>query len=299
MKKSMMFFGILLAVVFGAVLPAHADYWAWNGSATSPSYWDDLSLWLKSGTTTDFKAYNHNIMEKWSSGQAFAAGWDNTITFRNVSILSNETSKVGVLTFSAGSPQAPIVFAAERDDYGIWSNAPLDITGDGEADPCLLIRSGTYRFTDLRLARSKGTNGTINVSGGTLATTNTMYIGTAGIGYMNVSGGVVSSENTIGVGVGGTGFGALIAWGNAALTEYAARRSVRLLTVVPVVRMLFGVGFLTAVYFLAPLTPWDRVPMLCGAAVGLTVPMIFFTVRLARRMEREKQNEAHRRGEGE
>ncbi len=93
--------------------------------------------------------------------------------------------------------------------------------------------------------------------------------------------------------------GALIAWGNSCLTDWAARRSERWLYMLSPLRMLFSVGYLTAVYFLAPITPWERLPLLCGAVVGLTVPMIFFTVRLVRRTKREPENGTKERGKGE
>ena len=172
MKMSMSVFGVMALVALGVTHTARADYWAWNGRSTSPSYWDDLSLWVRSGANTDFKNYNHNIMEKWSSGKAFADGWDKTITFRNASILSNEVNKVGTLSFSAGSPQDPIVFAAERDDYGIWSSANLLITGEDDADACLDIQSGTYRFAQVNIANTKDKNGTIKVGGGALTVIN-------------------------------------------------------------------------------------------------------------------------------
>ena len=202
--RSMMLNKSLAALAVAATLSvaqtARADYWAWNGSATSPSYWDDLSLWVRSGSNTDFSLYNHNIMEKWSDGKAFAAGWDKTVTFRNVSILTNVTSKVGVLTFSAGSPQAPIMFAAERDDYGIWSSANLVLNGEDDSDPCLEIQSGTYRFALMYIGNTKDLNGSLNVSGGTLATGGNIYIGSAGTGCLNVSGGTVSSGAYLHVG---------------------------------------------------------------------------------------------------
>lgn len=202
--RSMMLNKSLAALAVAATLSvaqtARADYWAWNGSSTSPSYWDDLSLWVRSGSNTDFSLYNHNIMEKWSDGKAFAAGWDKTVTFRNVSILTNVTSKVGVLTFSAGSPQAPIMFAAERDDYGIWSSANLVLNGEDDSDPCLEIQSGTYRFALMYIGNTKDLNGSLNVSGGTLATGGNIYIGSAGTGCLNVSGGTVSSGAYLHVG---------------------------------------------------------------------------------------------------
>ena len=206
MKRSISVFGVMALATFGAVQTARADYWAWNGSPASPSYWDDLSLWLRSGANTDFKNFNHNIMEKWSSGKAFADGWDKTITFRNASILSNEVNKVGTLSFSAGSPQDPIVFAAERDDYGIWSSANLLITGEDDADACLDIQSGTYRFAQVNIANTKDKNGTIKVGGGALTTGTILNVGTAGTGYLDVTGGVVSVGTLLNVPNGGFGY---------------------------------------------------------------------------------------------
>ena len=199
MKRSISVFGVMALVALGAAQTAHADYWAWNGSSSSPSYWDDLSLWVRSGANTDFKAYNHNIMEKWSTGKAFAAGWDKTVTFRNVSLLTNNVSGKtdGTLSFSAGSPQDPIVFAAERDDYGIWSSANLLITGDDDTDSCLDIHSGTYRFAQVNIANTKGKNGTIKVSGGVVSVRTALNVGSGGIGYLNINGGLVRQSEYV------------------------------------------------------------------------------------------------------
>ncbi len=93
--------------------------------------------------------------------------------------------------------------------------------------------------------------------------------------------------------------GALIAWGNSCMTDWAGRRSERWLYMLSPLRMLFSVGYLTAIYFLAPLTPWELVPLLCGAVVGLTVPSVFFTVRLVRKAKRETKDGARERGKGE
>ena len=212
MKKRMNVVGILLAAVLGSALVARADYWAWNGSSTSPSYWDDQSLWFRSGSNTDFSLYNHNIMQKWSTGKAFASGWDKTVTFRNVSLLTNNVSGKtdGTLTFSAGSPQAPIVFAAERDDYGIWSSANLLITGDDDTDSCLDIHSGTYRFAQVNIANTKGKNGTIKVSGGVVSVRTALNVGSGGIGYLNINGGLVRQSeyvNTSYLHIGSSGTG--------------------------------------------------------------------------------------------
>ena len=191
MKRNVITRMAAMGIAGMAALVARADYWAWNGSSTSPSYWDDLGLWLRSGANTDFSLFNHNIMEKWSEGKAFAAGWDRTITFRGVSTLSGAVSMGGSLSLSAGSPQAPIVFVAERDDYGIWSAAPLVLNGEVEADACLELRSGTYRFSQVSLSQTGGKTATIRVVGGALESGDAIMVGAGGTGYLNISGGLV------------------------------------------------------------------------------------------------------------
>lgn len=91
--------------------------------------------------------------------------------------------------------------------------------------------------------------------------------------------------------------GALIAYVNYRLTKRAAERSGQsgsgqsgTLSVasVSVVRMLLSIGLLAAAYLLGPLTPWDRIWLLAGAVVGLTVPMFAFTALLVRQTNRER-----------
>ena len=50
---------------------------------------------------------------------------------------------------------------------------------------------------------------------------------------------------------------------------------------VSVVRQLFSVGYLALVFFLARVLPWEPMPLLLGAAVGLTIPSILLAMRLA------------------
>ena len=204
MKRSMLVFGVMAFVAFGAARTAHAAYWAWNGSSSSPSYWDDTSLWIMAGTgTATFDAANHNFKEIYSTGGAFASGWDNTVTFRNLF-----TQRSGDVAVSAGTPATPIAFVAENDGCGIFSVGNLNIDGESASDPCLHIRSGTYTFNCLNLATSSKTNGTLMVSGGMLTFTNIVYVGKGkgGTGQLDVRGGVVAAETALGVGYGGTGY---------------------------------------------------------------------------------------------
>ena len=82
----------------------------------------------------------------------------------------------------------------------------------------------------------------------------------------------------------GTGIAAL----NYRLTKKAAASGSNgpagLFGALPVIRMALSVGLLAAAYFLGPYTPWDRVWILAGAVVGLTVPLFFFTFLLVKQV---------------
>ena len=80
--------------------------------------------------------------------------------------------------------------------------------------------------------------------------------------------------------------GAAVAYANYRITKRAAEKSGSggSLAAAPLLRMLLSAGLLAAVYFIGPLTPWDRVWLLAGAAVGLTVPLFVFTALLVRQV---------------
>ena len=81
--------------------------------------------------------------------------------------------------------------------------------------------------------------------------------------------------------------GACLALLNFAVTRRAALKADgSLLGLAPVLRMAVDVGYLAAVYFLAPHTPWDRTWLLAGAAAGVTVPLFILTPLLVREVNR-------------
>ena len=86
--------------------------------------------------------------------------------------------------------------------------------------------------------------------------------------------------------------GALLAFFNFTLTRRAIRSKngqAGLFSAAPILRMVVGAGYLCAVYFLGPHTPWDRTWLLVGAAAGLTLPLILFTPLLLREADRQKE----------
>lgn len=56
-----------------------------------------------------------------------------------------------------------------------------------------------------------------------------------------------------------------------------------------VLRQLIHIGFLCALYFLGGYTHWDRLYLLVGGALGVTLPMIWFTSRLLKLNNAQQQ----------
>ena len=88
--------------------------------------------------------------------------------------------------------------------------------------------------------------------------------------------------------------GMAISYANYLLTAKAAKNPSEKFAAVSLLRQFFNIGYLALVFFLAPYTPWDRVWMLVGAVLGVTLPMFVFTFLLLRQV---KQQKAGRDGE--
>ena len=88
--------------------------------------------------------------------------------------------------------------------------------------------------------------------------------------------------------------GAALSYVNYLLTAKAAKASSGQLAGISLLRQLINIGYLALVFFLAPYTPWDRIWMLVGAVLGVTLPMFLFTFLLLRRL---KQQSGGRDGE--
>jgi len=59
-----------------------------------------------------------------------------------------------------------------------------------------------------------------------------------------------------------------------------------------VVRQVLSIGYLAAVFFLSQVLPWEHVPLLLGAALGLTIPAFLFSFLLARINDRQKARQS-------
>ena len=80
-------------------------------------------------------------------------------------------------------------------------------------------------------------------------------------------------------------FGILVSFANYRLSVRLLVKNPASIQISTLARQILNIGYLAAVYFLAPYTPWDRIAMLVGAVVGVTGGLFYFTYRLVRRMD--------------
>ena len=156
---------IALCAAFAPVT-SFAAWWGWKGaSAGSTSYFDDTSIWYKSGSTA-FTASNHHLRRSVDTSKyTINTAWDNVVTFRNLTTLTG-----GSLTVSYGNPEDPVIFVAEDDSPecgAIFPNALYLYQSDTNY-PCLKILSGRYSFTEIRLCNHAAGEALLQLAGGTL-----------------------------------------------------------------------------------------------------------------------------------
>lgn len=90
--------------------------------------------------------------------------------------------------------------------------------------------------------------------------------------------------------------GAGIAYVNYRMTSRAAVDPSERFSGVSFVRQMLNFGYLAAIFFVAPYTPWDRTWLLVGAVAGLTLPTFLFTFLLLRRLNQDKGGEDQNKG---
>lgn len=91
--------------------------------------------------------------------------------------------------------------------------------------------------------------------------------------------------------LGGTAVSAI----NYGINSLTLRKKPEALASMNIVCQLLSVAYFVAVYVLRDSLPWDMVPLLVGAAVGLTIPNILFSLRLAKK--NDAMNGNARKGE--
>ncbi len=91
--------------------------------------------------------------------------------------------------------------------------------------------------------------------------------------------------------------GALLSWGSYLLSRMLLDKKPELLSMVSMPRQIVNIAYLAVIYFLADKTPWGLMPLLIGAAVGLTGAMFLFTRKLLKVMDGETLEEKEREGD--
>ena len=86
--------------------------------------------------------------------------------------------------------------------------------------------------------------------------------------------------------LGGTAVSAI----NYAINRWTLRNRPDSLASMSIVRQILSVAYFATVYVLRDSLPWDMVPLLVGAAVGLTIPNILFSMRLAKKNDALNRN---------
>ena len=76
--------------------------------------------------------------------------------------------------------------------------------------------------------------------------------------------------------------GIAIATVNYALSRYMIKKHSDKYPLTVIVRQVIQVAYLVLLFFLAEYTPWDRLWLLVGGCLGVTIPMIWFTMRLVK-----------------
>ncbi len=74
--------------------------------------------------------------------------------------------------------------------------------------------------------------------------------------------------------------GAAIAAAGYFLSRHMLLKNPSRYSAVEIVKNILTVVYLVALFLIGPRTPWDRMWLLIGGCLGLTLPMIWFTYRL-------------------
>ena len=86
--------------------------------------------------------------------------------------------------------------------------------------------------------------------------------------------------------------GALIGYVNYLISRITVKKNSSVLYSLSFVRQLIQIGYLLLIYFISPYTPWSMWGMLIGGAMGMTLPMIYYTARLVRLSDAVRANSA-------
>lgn len=88
-----------------------------------------------------------------------------------------------------------------------------------------------------------------------------------------------------------------ICFGNYKLSDFFLKKQPDKFSYVSVIRQAVQVVYIVVLFFAAKHTPWDRTYLLIGGALGVTLPMIYFTTRLLKTNNSVKTQTEKKEGE--
>ena len=77
-------------------------------------------------------------------------------------------------------------------------------------------------------------------------------------------------------------FGTAVAVLNYCINLRTLKKNPSAISTMSVVRQILNIACLAAAFLLSRILPWDAVPLLIGAAAGLTIPSFALAVKLAK-----------------
>ena len=83
---------------------------------------------------------------------------------------------------------------------------------------------------------------------------------------------------------------------NYLISRYILKKSPSKYATAQIVKQLVQIAYLFALFMLSEYTPWDRMWMLVGGCMGITLPMIIFTPRLVRLNDSLRKKEENKDG---
>lgn len=76
--------------------------------------------------------------------------------------------------------------------------------------------------------------------------------------------------------------GFAIAAGNYAISRHVLKNRPEQYSLTMIIRQFIQVLFIVLLYLLGKYTPWDRLWLLVGGVLGVTLPMVWFTAKLVK-----------------
>jgi len=85
--------------------------------------------------------------------------------------------------------------------------------------------------------------------------------------------------------------GGAVAYINYAVSKYLLKKNPDMYSGGQIIRQIIQVGYLVLLFTLGGYTPWDRMWLLVGGGLGITIPMFYFTYKLVKLNDKKKEDD--------